>query len=184
MTIVLDSHDATIVLKYKWFMATISDTLLNNLSRQNTNLSKDSIRSWNKGFLLVKQYIISTEDNNFWIWAIFQVWWEIKPFLGGYRERNTICESRLNFVSCFGWNKILIKWKNLNIPLYEPSHFLNELSLLKNMNLSHIGNKKYKFTGFSFQIEKKKAYRGRGEIIDLNHIEKSWIFLLKSDISL
>lgn len=65
MTIVLDSHDATIVLKYKWFMATISDMLLNNLSRQNTNLSKDSIKSWNKGFLLVKQYIISTKDNNF-----------------------------------------------------------------------------------------------------------------------
>lgn len=62
----------------------------------------------------------------------------------------------------------------MNESLYEPSRFLNELSLLKNMNLYHIGNKKYKFTGFSFQIErKKKAYRGRGEIIDLNHIEKS-----------
>lgn len=65
MTIVLDSHDATIVLKYQWFMATISDMLLNNRSRQNTNLSKNSIISWNKGFLLVKQYIISKEDNNF-----------------------------------------------------------------------------------------------------------------------
>lgn len=42
------------------------------------------------------------------------------------------------------------------MPLYVPSHFLNELSLIKNMNLPHIGNKEYKFTGFSFQVGKKK----------------------------
>lgn len=61
------------------------------------------------------------------------------------------------------------------MPLYVPSHFLNELSLIKNMNLPHIGNKEYKFTGFSFQVGKKKKKQtctGRGKITDLNQVEK------------
>lgn len=61
MTIVLDSHDAAIILKYKWFMVTISDMPLSTLIRQNTNLNKNSgciVRYWNKGFFLAKQCII------------------------------------------------------------------------------------------------------------------------------
>lgn len=43
------------------------------------------------------------------------------------------------------------------------------------MNLPHIGNKEYKFTGFSFQVGKKKKKQtctGRGKITDLNQVEK------------
>lgn len=118
MTIVLDSHDAAIILKYKWFMVTISDMPLSTLIRQNTNLNKNSrciVRYWNKDFFLAKQCIICTEDKSFWTCALFQLRVNLlvrnEAFFKQHRERKNTCEinSRLKFVSCFGRKKNRVK---------------------------------------------------------------------------